>query len=124
MPFKLEVEAPSEIRVDDTVTFTVRLTSLAKGTTTAWVGGHAPQDIFVEDIDGRQLWRWSVGIGAPDSLSGKNLDESDYLEYSADWTVVDNDGVPLAPGVYFVVGALRTELGGVLSNRVRITVLP
>ena len=55
------------------------------------------------------LWRWSRHSAFNDEILFGTVDPGDFLTYVELWDQRDDDGVPLAPGRYYVVGSFESE---------------
>ena len=63
---------------------------------------------FIIAKDDKEIWRWSEGRVFATMVDGIILQPGEYLRYREIWDQKDEEGAPVLPGRYRILGVLKT----------------
>lgn len=106
--FILSLEVPSDVRAGETVTLKMKYKNTSYFPAKLF-SSFVPDDFIVTTSDGKEVWRLRRGV-IPDVLLEKFIQPKGELEFSSVWKQVDNNGIPVQPGIYLVRGTLGMGL--------------
>ena len=114
----LQLEAPTEVTTDETVTFTLTAKNTCNQVVNLNLNGNPPYEIILAQEDGSTVWIWPPPDGGRDDiLLQETLEPQGELVYAQEWSVEDNDEKPMASGTYQVYGVLLLSGGEREENR-------
>lgn len=120
-----EVESPSEVKLGDPVTFTLKVSN-AREDTVKIVFGHS--NFVITRLDTTIVWSWwcerggltaqafGTSLGPGEELAGFEFDRV------GTWNQLDNRGNPVEPGEYLVYGVFST-IPRLVSEPVKLTIV-
>jgi hypothetical protein len=116
-PLDLRLEAPSRTRSGVHVPLRLVLSNPTPRPITIDLGGMPTAfDFVVHTVDGVEIWRRLEGTNIRDVLAPRTVEPGGSIRYTAIWPQRDDEGRPVRPGLYRVVGIL--PLDGVPGGRV------
>jgi Intracellular proteinase inhibitor len=105
----LRLEIPSEVRAGEPLPLKMAYKNLSYRPVQLTLGGRPAHDFIVTTPEDKEVWRWTHGAKILQILEVKLLRPKGQLQFTAEWNLVDNSGVVIAPGIYLVRGILRLE---------------
>lgn len=108
-PVVLELEAPAEVRVGETVPLKLLVTNASDRTVDLGLSGRPAYDFVVTLPDGTEVWRWLHEQAILEILAIVPLKPAEQREFSAEWTQRDNAGAAVPPGTYWIQSVLHTD---------------
>ena len=105
----LQLDAPSEAAVGQSVPLKLTLTNASKDPAQVMLGGRPPFDVIVTSADGAVIWRWSEGQAVQMVLEVRTLKPGEQIVFDAQWPATTSDKTPPSPGRYLVRGVLNMD---------------
>jgi hypothetical protein len=103
LPLGLELEMPSSVRTDETVSLKLKVTNASNRVLELWTLA-PPCDFIVTTQDGKEVWRWARGKAFPATLFPLTLHPGEVKVYEMWWDQLDNEGYPVPPDMYLIRG--------------------
>ncbi len=104
-----------DVRLDREVNFAFHVTNNAERRLELTFPSGQTYDIVVQDVVGREVWRWSEGRLFTQALQNHILESNETLSYEAAWNP------STAHGTFVAVASLRSE-NHPLEQRVRFSI--
>lgn len=120
----LQLVAPERVRPGEKVVLRLILKNVSPNPVEARLDGRPTHDFIVRRPDGTEVWRWSHGQAVQDILQIRVLRPAEELAFEGVWPQRDNNGRPVAPGMYRLQGIVRLEQGRLASAEQNLTILP
>jgi hypothetical protein len=121
---KVWVEAPSEVRVEQPVRFTLKVKNVSDRVLNVDYGEPPRPDFVVTRPDGAKVWSAEcdrgIHVGVGKTLT---LQPGEELSFNTLWHLWDGQGEPVVSGTYLVYGVFDTY-PKVLSDPVAFTIRP
>lgn len=109
-PLDLRLEAPSRTRSGVHVPLRLVLSNPTPRPITIDLGGMPTAfDFVVHTVDGVEIWRRLEGTNIRDVLAPRTVEPGGSIRYTAIWPQRDDEGRPVRPGLYRVVGILPLD---------------
>jgi len=105
----LKLEAPTGVRLGETVPLKLKVKNAGDRPAQLTLGGRPAYDFVVTGPEGTEVWRWSHGQFNQAILQLTTLKPAKELEFTGEWSQLDNDGNPVPPGSYRVRGILHMD---------------
>jgi|GEM_PF-1601473 len=111
LPLHLELEMPSSVHTDETVSLKLKVTNASDRVLELWTLA-PPWDFIVTTQGGREVWRWARGKAFPATLFPLTLHPAEVKVYEVSWDQLDNEGYPVPSGIYWIRGVFSASQFG------------
>jgi hypothetical protein len=119
----LELVLPDRTDPDQPVRMTLRARNAGPETLVLGLTGRPVAfDLIVSRADGTEVWRRLHGFTVPLVMQLVRIGPGEVLEFSDDWSRLDNSGRRVPPGRYLVRGLLPIEDGVLASEPGELTI--
>lgn len=112
LPLRLELEMPSSVRTDETVSLKLKVTNTSDRVLELLTLA-PPWDFIITTQDGREIWRCARGKVFPATLFPLTLQPGEVKVYEEPtWDQMDDESYPVPPGTYWVQGVFSASQSG------------
>ena len=119
----VSVELPNEIAIGGSAEFVMTTINVSDDPVVVESRRHEMMSLYVTDSDGSLIWHSFPDVSAAVLARQVVIPPGQSDSWTEEWPLVDSEGAPVAPGVYFVSGRLGEEPKAE-SGRKRINVVP
>jgi len=120
--FKIELDSKEKIIIGDSLEMTLKVKNDAGQIKTVTYGSPRRHDFEVLDSEGNTVWCKTCKEFFIQTTVDETLGVDQEIEYTATWSLDDNEGNQVGTGVYILKASwLALENGGSVEKKIEIT---